>query len=124
MVSISYFKIVIILKILYNKKKFKEYNKNDRRITPDKGLLQGTYATTSEDARNVRTGEQAVQRYALPNPKPAVYVFTIEPQLGTPLRRGIVQPAYGQPGGGVEIYFEQGTTVNTVRLPPDQIPER
>ncbi len=72
---------------------------NDRRITPERGLLPGTYATTEEDARVATTGEQAVERYALPNPVPAVYRFRIDPKPGTSHQAGIVQPAYGHVGG-------------------------
>jgi hypothetical protein len=90
---------------------------NDRRITPEKGLLPGTYATTEEDSRAVATGEQAVERYALPNPAPAVYRFRIDPTAGTQHQAGIVQPAYGHAGGGVEVLFTVGTARGTVSGP-------
>jgi len=102
-------------------KRFSAY-RNDRRITPGRGLVPGTYATTEEDARNVRTGKEAVARYALPNPKPAVNVFTIAPEEQTRIRKGIAQPAFGQPGGGVEVLFMDGSSDNTV-TGPDLIPE-
>ncbi len=51
---------------------------DDRRILPDGGLRPGTYATTEKDAGNVKTGRQAVARYALPDPRPASHRFTIE----------------------------------------------
>lgn len=94
---------------------------NDRRVTTSGALLPGTYATTAEDAKHVRTGSDAVKRYALPNPKPAVYVFTIDPPLRTKLQRGVAQPAYGQPGGGVEVIFVNGSPDKTV-TGPAQIP--
>ncbi len=90
---------------------------NDRRIRPDKSLLPGTYATTAEDARHVHTGKDAVARYALPNPIPAVHVFTITPQPATPAQIGVVEPANAQPGGGVEVIFTAGTTAGTVSEP-------
>jgi len=90
---------------------------NDRRITPERGLLPGTYATTEEDSRAVATGEQAVERYALPNPAPAVYRFRIDPTAGTQYQTGIVQPAYGHAGGGVEALFTAGTAGGTVSGP-------
>jgi hypothetical protein len=90
---------------------------NDRRITPGKGLLPGTYATTEEDSRAVVTGGQAVERYALPNPTPAVYRFRIDPTAGTQHQVGIVQPAYGRAGGGVEVLFTIGTARDTVGGP-------
>lgn len=95
---------------------------NDRRVTANRGLLPGTYATTAADAAHVATGSQAVARYALPNPTPAIHRFTIQPPAGTQLQRGIAQPAYGQPGGGVEVIFTAGSPDQTVALPPDIIP--
>jgi hypothetical protein len=57
----------------------------------------------------------------LPNPAPAVNVFTIKPVTATPIQVGIAQPAYGQPGGGIEVIFPTGTTLRTV-TGPDKIP--
>ena len=103
--------------------KFKRFSAyaNDRRVTASGALLPGTYATTEQDAKHVKTGRDAVKRYALPNPAPAVYVFTIEPPLRTRLQRGVAQPAYGQPGGGVEVIFVNGSPGRTV-TGPAQIP--
>ena len=39
----------------------------------------------------------------------------------TILKRGVVQPAYGQPGGGVEVILVNGSPPNTV-TGPKQIP--
>ncbi len=103
-------------------KRFSAYE-NDRRVTEDRRLRPGSYATTEEDAKNVKTGKQAVSRYALPNPDPASYVFTIKPTKDTDIQRGTAEKANGQPGGGVEIFFKSGTTPNTVTLPPDKIPD-
>lgn len=103
---------------------FKRFStfQNDRRIRPDGSLLPGSYATTEEDAHHVHTGEDAVAQYALPNPTPAVNVFTIMPQPATPIQSGIVEPAHGQPGGGVEVIFPGGTAAHTVsgliKIPP------
>jgi hypothetical protein len=58
----------------------------------------------------------------LPNPAPASYVFTGKPKKDTVIQRGIAQPAYGQPGGGVEVYFKNGTQAGTV-TGPDKIPD-
>lgn len=96
-------------------KRFTAYE-NDHRIKPDGNLRPGTYATTEEDAKNVRTGKESVARYALPNPKPASNAFTIQPHKDTLMQRGIVEPAYGQPGGGVEVIFHgRHTTRNSDR---------
>jgi len=103
-------------------KRFSAY-KNDRRITDKRGLLEGTYVTTVNDVGVVPSGLGAVARYALPNPWPAKYVFTVTPLGNTPLEYGTVQPAFHQSGGGVEVFFRMGTGANTVSN-PYAIPER
>jgi hypothetical protein len=102
-------------------KRFTAYE-NDHRITSDGKLLPGTYATTEEDAKHAPTGKIAVARYALPNPKPASNVWTIKPWKDTFIQSGIVEPAYGQPGGGVEVIFTGGTDPGTV-TGPEKIPD-
>ena len=102
-------------------KRFSAYE-NDRRRRPDGSWRDGTYATTEEDAKNIKTGKDAVARYALPNPGPASYVFTGCPHKDTEIRKGTVEPAHGQPGGGVEVIFTQGTQPDTV-TGPDKIPD-
>jgi len=98
-------------------KRFSAYA-NDRRITSGKGLTPGTFATTKEDAdASIKTGADAVSRYALPNSKPASNVFTISPPKDTDLKRGVAQPANNQPGGGVEVIFVNGLPDNTVSGP-------
>lgn len=102
-------------------KRFSAYI-DDFRITDKKGLRSGTFATTAEDAENVKTGRDAVTRYALENKQSANKRFTIKPAENTSLQRGIAQPAYGEPGGGVEVIFVNGTGDNTVSG-PDILPE-
>ena len=72
-----------------------------------------TLRVVEEKLRNSQRME-AVARYALPNPKPAVYVFTVKPLKDTPIQRGIVEPEFGQPGKGVEVLFCDGTAPKTV----------
>ena len=97
---------------------------NDRRVTEKKGLTSGTFATTREDADAfVKTGTDAVKRYALENKTPASNVFTIKPPEKTSLKRGIVEPAYGEPGGGVEVLFVNGSPDGTV-TGPETIPDK
>ena len=97
---------------------------NDRRITAGKGLTAGTFATTREDAdAYVKTGTDAVVRYALPNPTPASNVFTIRPPEDKELKRGTAQPANNQPGGGVEVIFVNGLPDGTV-TGPTTIPDK
>jgi len=98
-------------------KRFSPYAK-DRRVTVGRGLVPHTFGTTKEDAdANVRTGADAVSRYALPSSKPASNVFTISPPQDTELKRGTVQPANNQPGGGVEVIFVNGSPDGTVTGP-------
>jgi hypothetical protein len=73
---------------------------NDKRVRRDKSLEPGSYATTLEDATRVKTGSQAVERYALPNPLPASHRLGILTMTATPIQRGIAQPKYGQAGAG------------------------
>ena len=87
----------------------------------DGSWSEGTYATTEEDAKNVKTGKEAVARYALPNPDPASYVYKCRPKQDLEIQRGIVEPAFEQPGGGVEVIFPKGTNANSVALPPEKI---
>lgn len=94
---------------------------NDNRVQSDGSWSEGTYATTEEDAKNVKTGKEAVARYALPNPDPASYVYTCRPKQDLEIQRGIVEPAFEQPGGGVEVIFPKGTNANSVTLPPEKI---
>jgi len=101
-------------------KRFSPY-RNDHRIGEDGSLLPGAYATTEADAQNVKTGTDAMSRYALPSDEPAIYVFTIQPPEKTSVRVGTVEPANGKPGGGVEVLFENGSPKKTV-TGPDTIP--
>ena len=102
-------------------KRFSAYE-NDLRRRRDGSWRDGTYATTEEDARNVKTGMDAVARYALPNPAPASYMFTGRPDKDTEIQKGITAPAHGQPGGGVEVIFTEGTQPHTV-TGPRKIPD-
>lgn len=102
-------------------KRFSAYA-NDRRITAKMGVLAGTFATTKEDAdANIRTGTDAVSRYALENKQPASNVFTITPPGGTQLKRGTAQPAYGEVGGGAEVIFvnasPDGIVTGPIKIP-------
>lgn len=96
---------------------------NDRRINPDGSLLPGTYATTLLDGCQVKTGTEAVERYALPDPKPASHRFWLYPPEKTVIRRGIVEPAFGHKGGGVEVVFDNGAPAGTKKL-QNKIPDK
>ena len=87
---------------------------DDYKITEKRGLRPGTFATTAEDAANVKSGREAISRYALEDKRSANKRFTIKPAIATRLQSGIVQPAYGEPGGGVEVIFVDGTCDHSV----------
>lgn len=97
-------------------KRFSAY-RNDHRLTAGGGFQPGTYTTTAADALHAPTGSRAVERFALPNPAPAIYLFTIHLSAGWPVQRGTVQPANGQPGGGVEVILTAGSPNGTVTGP-------
>lgn len=104
-------------------KRFSAYP-NDRRVTAGRGLVAGTFATTKEDSdAHIKTGMDAVSRYALPEDKPASNVFTIQPASDTDLQRGTVAPANNQPGGGVEVIFVNALPNGTVSG-PTTIPDK
>lgn len=97
---------------------------NDLRIRDDGSVRDGTYVTTYEDGiGHVRTGMDAVGRYALPNPDPAIHRYHLKPPVVIPVRRGTTQPANGQPGGGAEVIFEKGAPAKT-KYDQDTIPPR
>lgn len=88
---------------------------NDKRIDFDnKCLRDGTYTTTEEDYLSCKYhNDDAVDRYALPNDEEIKWAFYIEPKSNDTLRPGIVQPANGHYGGGVETLFDNGTSRGT-----------
>lgn len=88
---------------------------NDKRIDlTNNRLLPGSYTTTHPDYFScVATKDDPVDRYALPNNEEIKWAFFVQPQKRDILQRGIVQPAFGQDGGGIEAYFENGTSNNT-----------
>ena len=89
---------------------------NDRRIDfENKKLKPGTFTTTENDYREcVSTNDDPVDRYALPNDDEIKWSFYVKPKMIDSLQRGIVQPAFGHEGGGIEAYFEYGTSKETL----------
>ena len=95
---------------------------HDIRINADGSVKPGTYVTTYEDGiAHVRTGMDAVRRYALPNPDPAIHRFHLYPTSAIRVQRGTSQPALGQPGGGVEVILTGGAPVGT-KYKQDKLP--
>jgi hypothetical protein len=88
---------------------------NDRRIDfAKKRLIEGSYTTTYLDYLVcVRLNDDPIDRYALLNDEPVKWAFYIIPDTKDQLQRGVVQPAFGHAGGGLEAYFENGTSDGT-----------
>lgn len=88
---------------------------DDRRIDViNKKLKPGSFTTTEVDYRECfSSNDDAVDRYALPNNDKIEWAFYIRPKVNDQLQRGVVQPAFGHAGGGIEAYFENGTSNNT-----------
>ena len=102
--------------------RFSSYS-NDLRILSDGSLLPGTYATTYADGMEyIKTGMDAVRRYALPSSQPAINRFFLKPPERVLIRRGTVAPANEQPGGGAEVIFDNGSPKGT-NYCHDTIPE-
>lgn len=91
---------------------------DDKRIDFEKKRLKsGTFTTTFEDYVNcVLTNDDPIDRYALPNDEKIKWSFFIIPKNIDILQKGIVQPAFGHQGGGIEAFFEKGTSENTYAL--------
>ena len=96
----------------------------DRRIAADGSVGLGTYVTTENDKAIVPSGLAAVGRYALPNPAPAIYEYTIGPVPGKAISCGTCAPLFGQAGGGVEIRFDNPLDPGSANPTPVSIPER
>ncbi len=91
------------------------YEDDFRIDTVNKKLLPGSFSTTFADYKYCKTNNMnPVERYALPNDEPVKWAFHIQPSKTDPLQRGIVEPANDQEGGGIEAYFKNGTSVNTL----------
>lgn len=90
---------------------------DDKRIDLiNKRLVDGTYTTTLYDYLEcVKTYDDPVDRYALPNDEKIKWAFYILPKYNDVLQRGIVQPAFGHEGGGIEAFFEKGTSNETYK---------
>ena len=89
--------------------------RNDKRIDFEKKKLKkGSYTTTQSDyGVCVEYHDDPVDRYALPNDDSIKWAFYIRPEKIDGLQRGIVQPAFGHEGGGIEAFFENGTSDGT-----------
>ena len=95
--------------------RFSHYEDDKRIDKVNKKVLPGTYATTFEDAKYcLENNIDPRVRYALPNNLKIEYAFHITPEENTQIKRGTVEPANDQPGGGEEVIFSNGTNNNSV----------
>jgi hypothetical protein len=94
---------------------------NDKRIDINRRrLIEGSYTTTLADYYDcILTDDEPIDRYSLPNDEKVKWAFYIKPTSLDVLQRGIVQPAYGHEGGGIEVFFEKGTSDNTFYIKKD-----
>lgn len=88
---------------------------DDKRVDfVNKKLKEGSFTTTERDyIECVATSDDPVDRYALPNDEKIKWAFYFKPKTVDILQRGIVQPAFDHEGGGIEAYFENGTSRDT-----------
>jgi hypothetical protein len=85
---------------------------DDKRIDRiNKCLRAGSYTTTNDDYLTCTNNKyDPIDRYAIPNNDPIKWAFNIVPKITDTFQQGIVQPDFGKKGGGVECYFEKGTS--------------
>jgi hypothetical protein len=96
----------------------------DGRVHENTGeLAAGSYATTETDKPLAPSGFAVVGRYALPNVQPASFCYSIEPVADTEIWIGTVAPAYGQSGGGVEVFFPNGAKSTVSFNGPKRLPD-
>jgi hypothetical protein len=90
---------------------------NDLRIDKIYNCLRpGSYTTTMEDYMKCKVKPDApIERYSLPNNDRIKFAFHIIPIIIDTLQRGMVQPANGKSGGGIEAYFAKGTAIGTYK---------
>ena len=88
---------------------------DDKRIDrANKCLRPGSYATTIEDYLTCIVNKyDPIDKYAIPNDDPIKWAFNVVPTTADTFQQGIVQPDFGKNGGGVECYFEKGTSFGT-----------
>lgn len=89
---------------------------DDKRVDiVNNKLKEGSFTTTEKDYLEcVRTNDDPIDRYALPNDEEIKWSFYFQPRAVDILQRGIVQPAFSHDGGGIETYFQNGTSNNTL----------
>ncbi|HNY02095.1 MAG TPA: hypothetical protein PKG48_05895 [Bacteroidales bacterium] len=91
--------------------------RDDRRIDAVHGrLLPGSYATTFIDFLTCKVFmDNPADRYVMPAEELVTWVFHLVPSVIDKVQRGVVMPALDYDGGGVEVYFDSGTTASTLK---------
>lgn len=89
---------------------------NDFRVDRNNGrLLPGSFCTDLEDLLTLKVNRYIPNNYyCLPNEYQVGWMFYIKSIHGDSYQKGIVQPAFGKQGGGVEYFFENGTSNDTL----------
>ncbi len=89
--------------------------KDDKRIDSIlEKLRPGTYTTMLDDYDTcVKVNDDPIDRYALPSDELIKYAFYVKPDRIDHVQRGVVQPAFGRIGGGLEAFFKNGTSTKT-----------
>jgi hypothetical protein len=110
---------------IYNESKFRSgseifvrlstYYVDKRVDLINKKLRPGTYTTTAEDyLKCKKLADDPIDRYALPIDETIQSTYFIKPKSVDPYRLGFVQPANNQSGGGIEAFFDKGTSNDTL----------
>jgi len=86
--------------------------KNDFRVDRIHGrLLPGSFCTDLPDFLTLKiNGYLPTHYYSLPNDYKVSWMFYFRSILRDTFKKGIVQPAFEKQGGGVEYFFENGTS--------------
>lgn len=89
---------------------------NDFRVDRENNrLISGTYATTHEDSLACKDNSECIiNRYALPSEKTIQWKFHVKTTSGIDIQRGIVEPNFGEKGGGIEVFFKNGTNKDSL----------
>jgi hypothetical protein len=90
------------------------FDKDNRIDFINRRFIPGTFSTTVLDYSECKGhSDDPLDRYVLPLDEKIKWAFYTKPYNNDQLQRGIIQPAFGRDGGGVEIYFETGTSNGT-----------
>jgi RHS repeat-associated protein len=93
---------------------FFHYGYSEQAASFETGIRPGGFATNAADL----SGAEAQSRLALPHANAPNAVYTVSPEPGTWIDvNPVVKPAFGQPGGGAEVTFPNGTGPGTVSDP-------